>query len=76
MHQRAMASHKSEINAKNKKESNERNTKCIIFFYLFLSQNIAQNDPLKNIPSTAAKATNRSANLLSDPIHLQVRVRV
>jgi len=25
---------------------------------LFLSQKIAQNDPLKNIPSTAANATN------------------
>ena len=36
---------------------------------LFLSQNIAQKDPLKNIPSTAANATSLSANLFSDPIH-------
>lgn len=26
--------------------------------YLFFSQKIAQKDPLKNIPSTALKATN------------------
>jgi hypothetical protein len=28
----------------------------------FLSQNIAQNEPEKNIPSTAANATSLSAN--------------
>ena len=37
--------------------------------YLFLNQNMAQKDPLKNIPSTAANATSLSANLFSDPIH-------
>jgi len=29
--------------------------------YLFLSQKMAQNDPLKKMPSTAAKATSLSA---------------
>ena len=31
-------------------------------FYRFLSQNMAANEPEKNIPSTAAKATTRSPN--------------
>jgi hypothetical protein len=37
---------------------------------LFLSQNIAQKDPEKNIPSTHAKAIILSANVLFEPIHL------
>ncbi len=35
----------------------------------FLSQKMAQNDPEKKIPSTAAKATNRSAKDVLDLIH-------
>jgi len=38
---------------------------------LFFIQKIAQKLPEKKIPSTAAKATNLSANGLSDPIHLR-----
>mmetsp|Transcript_9352 Transcript_9352/g.20707 ORF Transcript_9352/g.20707 Transcript_9352/m.20707 type:complete len:226 (-) Transcript_9352:705-1382(-) len=36
----------------------------------FLSQKMAQNDPLKKIPSTHAKATRRSEKDAPDPIHL------
>jgi len=32
--------------------------------YLFFNQKMAQNDPLKKIPSTALKATNRVAKSL------------
>lgn len=39
----------------------EKVSPCII--PLFFSQNIEQNDPLKNTPSTAANATSLSANL-------------
>lgn len=38
---------------------------------LFLSQKMAQNDPEKKMPSTAAKATMRSAKGASAPIHLR-----
>jgi hypothetical protein len=34
---------------------------------------MAQKDPLKNIPSTAANATSLCANGLSDPIHLRAQ---
>ena len=34
---------------------------------------MAQKDPLKKIPSTAANATSLSANLFSDPIHLSAQ---
>jgi len=36
----------------------------------FFNQKIAQNEPEKKIPSTAANATNLSANDASLPIHL------
>ena len=35
----------------------------------FFSQKIAQNEPLKKIPSTHANPTRRSAKLASLPIH-------
>ena len=35
----------------------------------FLSQKMEQNDPEKKMPSTAAKATRRSAKEASSPIH-------
>ena len=35
----------------------------------FLSQKIEQNDPEKKMPSTTAKATQRSAKHESEPIH-------
>ena len=35
----------------------------------FLSQKIAQKEPEKKMPSTAAKATSRSAKLVLDLIH-------
>ena len=39
----------------------------------FLSQNIAQNDPLKNIPSIQENATNRSAKLSESLIHFIIQ---
>jgi hypothetical protein len=36
----------------------------------FLSQNIAQKEPEKWMPSTQAKATSRSGKVVLDPIHL------
>mmetsp|Transcript_33028 Transcript_33028/g.98277 ORF Transcript_33028/g.98277 Transcript_33028/m.98277 type:complete len:213 (+) Transcript_33028:448-1086(+) len=37
----------------------------------FLSQNSAQNEPEKKMPSTAANATSRSPNVACSPIHLR-----
>lgn len=37
----------------------------------FFSQYMEQNEPEKKIPSTAAKAITRCANLLSEPIQLR-----
>jgi len=41
---------------------------------LFFSQKIAQKLPLKKIPSTAAKATIRSANLSFELIHFKAQL--
>jgi hypothetical protein len=40
---------------------------------LFFNQNIAQNEPEKNIPSTHAKATSLTANLWSEFIYFKAQ---